>query len=166
MAVILENVENCTHELLCRISSAPGWALVGEVSLCYWLAIMSNRSMAKPEAKQPRKTLARRADLVTVVLIGLVVVTSLVLKSLNSRYFVPNGWTWKRVSWRAHLFARKAEGDVPDLSWRELWFMVHVRRGFGLENFVNQGHRGMLATILKRSRYYIADRSHVKQETA
>jgi alcohol dehydrogenase (cytochrome c) len=37
------------------------------------------------------------------------------------------------------LFARKAEGDVPDLSWRELWFMAHVRGGFGLENFVHLG---------------------------
>ena len=43
------------------------------------------------------------------------------------------------VSWRAHLFARKAEGDIPDLSWRELWFMTHVRGGFGLEDFVRQG---------------------------
>jgi len=95
--------------------------------------------MAQPGAKQPRKSPARRAALVTVVLIGLMVATSFILKSHNSRFFVPNGWSWERVSWRAHLFARKAEGDVPDFSWRELWFIAHVRGGFGLENFVNQG---------------------------
>jgi len=95
--------------------------------------------MAQPGVKQPRKSLVRLAALVTVILIGLVVATSFILKSLNSRYFVPNGWTWKAVSWRAHLFTRKAEGDVPDFSWRELWFMAHVRGGFGLENFVALG---------------------------
>jgi len=95
--------------------------------------------MAQPGAKQPRKSLVRLAALITVILLGLVVATSFILKSLNSRYFVPNGWTWKAVSWRAHLFARKAEGDVPDFSWRELWFMAHARGGFGLENFVHLG---------------------------
>jgi alcohol dehydrogenase (cytochrome c) len=95
--------------------------------------------MAQPGVKQPRKSFARRATLVTVVLIGLVVATSLILESLNSRFFVPNEWTWERVSWRAHLFARKAEGDVPDFSWRELWFMAHARGGFSLESFVSQG---------------------------
>src|SRR5712692_1459465 len=100
---------------------------------------MSNRTMAQPGAKQPRKSLVRLAALITVILLGLVVATSFILKSLNSRYFVPNGWTWKAVSWRAHLFARKAEGDVPDLSWRELWFMAHARGGFGLEGFLDLG---------------------------
>jgi alcohol dehydrogenase (cytochrome c) len=43
------------------------------------------------------------------------------------------------VSWRVHLFWHKAEGDIPDFSWRELGFMAHARGGFGLENFVRQG---------------------------
>ena len=60
-------------------------------------------------------------------------------ESRNSLYSVPNGWTWKAVSWRAHVFARKAQGDIPGLSWRELWFMLHVRGGFGLESFVKEG---------------------------
>lgn len=50
-----------------------------------------------------------------------------------------NGSNWEAISWRAHLFARKAEGDVPEFSWRELWFMARVRRGFGLQNFTDQG---------------------------
>jgi len=95
--------------------------------------------MTQLGAKQPRKSLARLAALVTVALIGLVVAGSLISKSLNSRYFVPDGWTWERVSWRAHLFARKAEGDLPDLSWRELWFMTHVRGGFGLKGLFSFG---------------------------
>jgi alcohol dehydrogenase (cytochrome c) len=101
--------------------------------------IMNNSPMTQPSAKQPRKSLVRLAALVTVVLIGLVLATPLILKSLSSRYFVSNGWTWKRVAWRAHLFARKVEGDVPDLSWRELWFMTHVHGGFALEAFTSQG---------------------------
>lgn len=43
------------------------------------------------------------------------------------------------VSWRAHLFAQKAEGNISDLSWRELWFMAQVPGGFGLEDFVENG---------------------------
>jgi hypothetical protein len=53
--------------------------------------------------------------------------------------FEANSSSWKSISWRAHLFALKAEGDVPEFSWRELWFMVHARGGFGLEGFVDQG---------------------------
>jgi alcohol dehydrogenase (cytochrome c) len=69
-----------------------------------------------------------------IVAIGLLVTAAFMMKSLNSA--APNGWTWKMVSWRAFLFAHKAKGDVPDLSWSELWFMTHVRGGFGLEGFV------------------------------
>jgi len=43
------------------------------------------------------------------------------------------------VSWRAQLFAQKAKGNIPDLSWRELWFMAQVPGGFGLQNFVDNG---------------------------
>ena len=53
---------------------------------------------------------------------------------------LPAGWTWQTISWRAKLFAEKAEGHVPGLSWRELWFMTHVRGGFGLEGFANEGY--------------------------
>ena len=59
------------------------------------------------------------------------------LESLNS--LGASGGTWQAVSWRAHLFARKAEGKVPEFSWRELWFMAHARGGFGLESFVDEG---------------------------
>jgi len=83
-------------------------------------------------AKQPRRLLARVAAAVAVI-IGVAMVASFTLTS------VPSGWTRAKVSWRAHLFVSKAEGDILDLSWRELWFMTHARGGFGLEGFVRQG---------------------------
>lgn len=74
---------------------------------------------------------------IAVVVIGIVVggiaADRVLLRSL------PNGWTWDKVTWRAKLFVRKAEGHVPDLSWRELWYMIHVRGGFGLSGFVTSG---------------------------
>jgi len=73
------------------------------------------------------------------------------LKSLS-----PNGWAWETVSWRAHLFARKAEGAVPDLSWRELWFMTRVRGGFGLEGFVRGGYSLQGALVNP----YVTDNDH------
>jgi mono/diheme cytochrome c family protein len=91
----------------------------------------------RSRAKQSRKRLAAA---VAVVVMSVAAGATLKLKSLNSLYSVPNEWTWERVSWRAHLFGLKAEGRLPDLSWRELWFMAHVRGGFGLEGFVSQGY--------------------------
>jgi alcohol dehydrogenase (cytochrome c) len=86
--------------------------------------------------KRPRKHRARWAAIV-VLLIGVLVALSFKL-GLAGR-FIPEGWTWEAVSWRAHLFARKAEGDVPDLSWRELSFMARSHGGFSLQNFTDLG---------------------------
>jgi alcohol dehydrogenase (cytochrome c) len=94
--------------------------------------------IANHYGSRAKRSRTRLAAVVAVVVIG-VTVGTLKLKSLNSLYSVPSGWTWERISWRALLFARKAEGGLPDLSWRELWFMVHARGGFGLEGFVRQG---------------------------
>jgi alcohol dehydrogenase (cytochrome c) len=88
----------------------------------------------RSKSKEPRKRFWRVGAVVIVLAIG--VIFAGFFKSLH---FLPSGWTWKAISWRAHLFARKAEGGVPDFSWRELWFMAHVRGGFSLEDFVNQG---------------------------
>jgi alcohol dehydrogenase (cytochrome c) len=89
----------------------------------------------RSKGKQLRKAIAGVA---AVAIIGVTLGATLKLKSSNSRYSIPNERTWKSVSWRAHLLARKAEGDLPDLSWRELWFMTHAPGGFGLEGFVRQ----------------------------
>lgn len=42
----------------------------------------------------------------------------------------------EKLTWRVTLFARKAGGGIPDLSWGELWHMAMHRRGFGLESVV------------------------------
>jgi alcohol dehydrogenase (cytochrome c) len=86
--------------------------------------------VAKPDrmrAKRPRRLLIGIAG---VVAISLGLATLFTLRSLAT------GRTWEMVSWRVHLFAYKAQGEIPDLSWRELWFMTRVPGGFDLENFV------------------------------
>jgi hypothetical protein len=93
-------------------------------------------SQYRSRVQQPLKRLAVVA---AVVLVGVTVGATFRLKSLASPYFLPNGWTGNKVLWRAKLFARKAEGDVPDFSWRELWFMALVRGGFGLGGFTGLG---------------------------
>jgi alcohol dehydrogenase (cytochrome c) len=40
---------------------------------------------------------------------------------------------WQKLSWRVKLYARKAAGGVPDLSWNELFQMTRQQGGFGLE---------------------------------
>ena len=96
------------------------------------LIVIATRSRSKG------KTLKRLAAIAGVVVIGGAVGTTLILKYFRSQSSDANGWTWERISWRADLFARKAEGGLPELSWRELWFMTHARHGFGLEGFVRQ----------------------------
>jgi alcohol dehydrogenase (cytochrome c) len=85
--------------------------------------------------KRPRK---RLTAVVAVVVIGVTAGATLILKSLTSPTSILDGWTSPRFAWRARLFARKAEGDLPDLSWHELWFMAHAQGGFGLEGYVRQ----------------------------
>ena len=80
----------------------------------------------------------KRPSRVLLAVIGIILACAGVVAILIFRS-LPAGWSWHSVRWRAKLFAEKAEGRVPDLSWRELWFMTHVRGGFGLENFVNMG---------------------------
>lgn len=46
---------------------------------------------------------------------------------------------WRKVSWRAKLFALKITGDVPDLSWNELLPMIRYVGGFGLEGITDYG---------------------------
>lgn len=86
--------------------------------------------------KRPRK----RPALLSVLVIALIGILLAVSFELGLRRRIrPEDWSWKAVSWRAHLFARKAEGDVPDLSWRELLFMTRSRGGFGMQNFTDLG---------------------------
>ncbi len=47
--------------------------------------------------------------------------------------------SWRAVSWRAQLYLRKATGNVPDLSWAELWKMTRQPGGFSLEYSFTRG---------------------------
>jgi alcohol dehydrogenase (cytochrome c) len=40
---------------------------------------------------------------------------------------------WHAVSCRAGLYLQKAQGEIPDLSWTELWGLTNPRRGFHCE---------------------------------
>jgi alcohol dehydrogenase (cytochrome c) len=81
-----------------------------------------------------KQRLKRLAGVAGLVIISVALAAFFVVRSL------PSGWKSEQVTWRAQLFAKKAEGHIPDLSWRELWFMTHVRGGFGLEGFAAQGY--------------------------
>jgi alcohol dehydrogenase (cytochrome c) len=98
---------------------------------------VSKEQNAQSSNKRPSKRRVRLVALVTVVLIGVLLAISLKL-GLADR-FIPEDWTLKAVSWRAHLFMRKGEGDVPDLSWSELSFMARSHGGFSLQNFTDLG---------------------------
>ena len=95
---------------------------------------MKHQLLEVDTSQRQKRRLGATAAVVAFVVMGVAVTAVFTMKSL------PNGWTWKQVSWRAKLFAEKAVGHVPDLSWRELWLMTHARGGFGLEGFVNQGY--------------------------
>jgi alcohol dehydrogenase (cytochrome c) len=90
----------------------------------------------RSRVKQPRKFLGVIA---LVVAIGLAAGATFVLKPHDSSAPGIAGLAWNKILWRAKVFERKAQGDIPDFSWRELWFMMHVRGGFALENFVTLG---------------------------
>lgn len=93
----------------------------------------------RSRAKGSPKFLATVTTVAAVVVICVIAGASFELIVPDSRSSVPNGVTREAFSWRAHLFVRKAEGGLPDLSWSELWFMLHARGGFGLENLFKYG---------------------------
>src|SRR5262245_61971438 len=57
--------------------------------------------------------------------------------TLYGRSVMSNGWSggdaWRKSVWRLQMLALKAKGDVPNLSWSDLWHMTTHRGGFGLE---------------------------------
>jgi alcohol dehydrogenase (cytochrome c) len=87
----------------------------------------------RAEPQGPQRRLWGILGAAAIVAMALILAGS--FKLLNSQ----SGWTWKALSWRLHLVARKAEGNIPDLSWREIWFMARMRGGFSLENYTNLG---------------------------
>jgi alcohol dehydrogenase (cytochrome c) len=108
-------------------------ALVAIFVVCLLLIIVNHY---RSRVKQPRKFLGVVA---LVLAIGLVAGATFPLKPHDSSASGITGLAWSKILWRAKVFARKAEGEIPDFSWRELWFMTHVRGGFALEAFVTLG---------------------------
>jgi alcohol dehydrogenase (cytochrome c) len=49
----------------------------------------------------------------------------------------PNSETWSSLSWRAQIYLRKAFGQVPELSWIELFKVTSQPGGFSLENAID-----------------------------
>jgi len=77
--------------------------------------------------------------LAALVLIGLALGATIYTKNRDSLNTGSEGLKWEAVSWRVHLLARKAEGQVPELSWSELWLMMRTRGGFGLADAIRMG---------------------------
>ena len=83
-----------------------------------------------------------------------VTIVILLLGSLATAYWMyrakadltPSQNIWRSVSWRLQLYLSKAEGDIPDLSWSELWDMTRTGGHFGLDDLItrNMGLEGGL----------------------
>jgi alcohol dehydrogenase (cytochrome c) len=100
--------------------------------------VVEDREALLPEAKlrtaSPKK---RRRRLIGAAALFIVCASLAVVFAFKR---LPTGWTWGKVTWRAALFSRKASGRIPELSWRELWWMTQVRGGFGLEGAFKGGY--------------------------
>ncbi len=77
-----------------------------------------------------KSTFVRVALALAVMIIGVMVAMAWHWKSLSNSKHISD-----TIAWRIELFARKALGGVPELSWSELWQMTHHPGGFGLESF-------------------------------
>jgi alcohol dehydrogenase (cytochrome c) len=58
------------------------------------------------------------------------------LSAHNADNAPPQQSLLQSISWRAQLYARKAQGGVPDLSWSDLWHMTTQGGGFGMEKAI------------------------------
>jgi hypothetical protein len=73
---------------------------------------------------------------ITSLIIVIAAAATLRWKSLEKQDLVPTDRVHEKIMWRVNLFARKATGGIPDLSWAELWDMAQHRGGFGLEGLI------------------------------
>ncbi len=99
---------------------------------------MFNES-AMNSVKARRRTIAWVGTTILLVLACVCAAAIIYWKSLADIGSAPSEQIWQAISWRAQLYVRKARGDIPDLSWTELWQMTHVRGGFGLAAAVTGG---------------------------
>jgi alcohol dehydrogenase (cytochrome c) len=71
-----------------------------------------------------------------ILAIGVTAAATFSWRSLKASGSLPSEQISEKVWWRARLFARKATGGVPDLTWADLWQMTRLRGGFNLADFV------------------------------
>jgi alcohol dehydrogenase (cytochrome c) len=84
----------------------------------------------------PSKKKSRAAVIAALVLVVVALGAALIVRVYQSHSL--SKVTPAMMSWRARLLLLKVEGDPPDLSWRELWFMIQARGGFGLSGYVRE----------------------------
>lgn len=89
------------------------------------------------ERLELRPTKATKRLVAAVIAVTLAIGVTVAAFSYQKKLAAKNGMTTQQLSqsvqWRAELFARKATGGIPDLTWSELWLMMHHQGGFGLE---------------------------------
>lgn len=105
---------------------------------------MEQRSTTETETEGAslRKLQDRRRKITRVAAGVTLVVTIIVIGATVTRRFsranqLTSAQLREAVVWRAELFARKARGGIPELSWAELWQMARQRRAFGLRDFLD-----------------------------
>jgi alcohol dehydrogenase (cytochrome c) len=94
-----------------------------------------------PPGRRDRRSMSRRpairvALVLAVIVIGVIVAGGFLWESFSKTHQLSNEKTSAAIAWRLKIFARKAEGRIPELSWSELWQMARHQGGFGLEAVV------------------------------
>src|SRR5277367_4183403 len=94
----------------------------------------NSHSSGQRRGRRTRRTAA--ALTLAVVALGVTVIGAFYWKSFLRTNQTTRGPISEKIEWRIGLFERKVTGRIPELSWSELWQMVRLRGGFGLENLV------------------------------
>lgn len=89
----------------------------------------------RPPHRTRRRAGAWAALALAVVVFGAATMAIFYLKSSPKTSQMSGVQIARKIAWRVRLFARKARGGIPDLSWDELWKMTRRPGGFGLESF-------------------------------
>jgi alcohol dehydrogenase (cytochrome c) len=82
----------------------------------------------------PRTTRHAAVLSLMVIALGVTIGGAFYWKAFSRTHEPPHGPISEKITWRVRLFARKATGGIPQLSWRELWQMARHQGGFGLED--------------------------------
>ena len=86
-----------------------------------------------------KSVIARRAAAIFVILLVGILSAAYFLAHRAGTNLTSHHDVWRSISWRGQLFLRKAERDIPDLSWYELWQIMRTNGGFNLEDVIADG---------------------------